>query len=53
VAREYREDAVLEWIRKGKWERLAVKADYDDFEELALGRFIEEKAVEVAEEGAE
>ena len=53
VAREYREDAVLEWIRKGKWERLAVKADYDDFEELALGRFIEEKAVEVTEGGAE
>jgi len=27
-----------------------VKADYDDFEELGLGRFIEEKAIEV--EGA-
>ena len=49
AAQEYREDAVLDWIRKGKWERLAVKVDYDDFEELGLGRFIEEKAIEVEE----
>lgn len=49
VAQEYRTDAVLEWIRKGKWERLAVKADYDDFEELGLRRFIEEKSIEVIE----
>lgn len=47
VAQEYRSDLVLEWIRKGKWERLAVKTDYDDFGELGLGRFIEEKAIEV------
>ena len=47
VAKEVREDAVLDWIRKGSWERLAVKAEYDDFEELGLGRFIEEKAIEV------
>lgn len=47
AAQEYRSDAVLDWIRKGKWERLAVKADYDDFEELGLGRFIEERAIEV------
>ena len=47
AAKEYREDAVLDWIRQGKWERFAVKADYDDFEELGLGRFIEEKAIEV------
>ena len=33
----------------GKWERLAVKVDYDDFEELGLGRFIEEQAIEVEE----
>jgi ATP-dependent helicase/nuclease subunit B len=50
VAKEVREDAVLDWIRKGRWERLAVKAEYDDFEELGLGRFIEEEAIEVAEE---
>ena len=49
AAQEYREDAVLDWIRNGKWERLAVKVDYDDFEELGLGRFIEEKAIEVEE----
>ncbi len=47
AAREYREDAVLDWIRQGKWERLAVLADYDDFEEMGLGRFIEEQALEV------
>ena len=47
AAREYREDAVLDWIRQGKWERLAVSADYDDFEEMGLGRFIEEQAMEV------
>jgi ATP-dependent helicase/nuclease subunit B len=47
VAQEVREDAVLGWIQKGKWERLAVKAEYDDFEELGLGRFIEERAIEV------
>jgi len=47
AAQEFRSNAVLDWIRKGKWERLAVKADYDDFEELGLGRFIEEKALEV------
>lgn len=47
AAQEYRSDAVLDWIHKGKWERLAVKADYDDFEELGLGRFIEERAIEV------
>ena len=47
AAKEYREDAVLDWIRKGRWERLAVKVNYDDFEELGLGRFIEEKAIEV------
>ena len=47
VAKEVREDVVLDWIQKGKWDRLAVKADYDDFEELGLGRFIEEKAIEV------
>jgi hypothetical protein len=28
---------------------LAVKAEYDDFEELGLGRFIEERAIEVEE----
>jgi hypothetical protein len=49
VAQEVREDAVLDWIQKGKWERLAVKAEYDDFEELGLGRFIEERAIEVEE----
>jgi ATP-dependent helicase/nuclease subunit B len=48
AAKEFRSDAVLDWIREGKWERLAVKAPYDDFEEMGLGRFIEEKAVEVA-----
>ena len=48
AAKEYREDAVLDWIRKGKWERLAVKVGYDDFEEMGLGRFIEEQAIEVA-----
>ena len=47
VAREYREDAVLDWIRRGKWDRFAVTADYDDFEEMGLGRFIEEQALEV------
>ena len=46
---EFRSDVVLDWIRKGKWERLAVKADYDDFEELGLDRFIEERAIEIAE----
>ena len=49
AAKEYREDAVLDWIQKGKWERLAVKAEYDDFEEMGLGRFIEEQAIEVEE----
>jgi len=47
AAQEYRTDAVLDWIRQGKYERLAVSADYDDFEEMGLGRFIEEKALEV------
>ena len=53
VAQEYRTDAVLEWIRKGKWERLAVKVDYDDFEELGLRRFIEEKSIEVIDGSGE
>lgn len=47
AAQEYRADAVLDWIRKGKWERLAAKTDYDDFEQMGLGRFIEEEALEV------
>ncbi|NDD82368.1 MAG: hypothetical protein EBZ53_07400 [Verrucomicrobia bacterium] len=47
AAQEYRTDAVLDWIRQGKYGRLAVSADYDDFEEMGLGRFIEEKALEV------
>jgi len=47
VAKEVREDAVLDWIQKGQWERLAVQTEYDDFEELGLGRFVEERAVEV------
>ena len=46
-SKEYRTDAVLDWIRQGKYERLAVSADYDDFEEMGLGRFIEENALEV------
>ena len=50
AAQEYRKDAVLDWIREGKWERLAVKVSYDDFEEMGLGRFIEEQAIEVAKE---
>jgi hypothetical protein len=37
----------LDWIRQGKYGRLAVSADYDDFEEMGLGRFIEEQALEV------
>jgi ATP-dependent helicase/DNAse subunit B len=47
AAQEYRADAVLDWIRQGKYGRLAVSADYDDFEEMGLGRFIEEQALEV------
>jgi hypothetical protein len=47
AAQEYRTDAVLDWIRQGKYGRLAVSADYDDFEEMGLGRFIEEQALEV------
>jgi len=47
AAKEFREDAVLGWIREGRWERLPTKAAYDDFEELGLGRFIEERALEV------
>jgi len=47
AAKEYRGDAVLEWIRGGRWDRLAIQAEYEDFGELGLGRLIEEKAIEV------
>ena len=43
---------MLGWIQKGEWERFARNVNYDDCEELGLGRWIEERAIEVVgEEG--
>ncbi len=50
IAQDYRSDAVLGWIQKGEWERFARNVNYDDCEELGLGRWIEERAIEVVGE---
>jgi len=45
IAGEVARDAVLDWIAAGDFSRFAVDPPYDDFEELALSRFIEEGAL--------
>jgi hypothetical protein len=47
VAQEVASDAVLDWIAAKDFSRFAVDPDHDDFESLALSRFIEEGALVV------
>ncbi len=47
VAKEVASDAVLEWVAAKDFSRFAVDPDHDDFESLALSRYIEEEALVV------
>lgn len=47
VAEEVANDTVLEWIAAKDFSRFAVDPDHDDFESLALSRYIEEEAIVV------
>ena len=47
VAKEVAKDAVLEWIAGKDFSRFAVDPEHDDFEPLALSRYIEEEALVV------
>lgn len=45
VASEVADDAVLEWIEAKDFSRFAVDPEHDDFEPMALSRYIEEEAL--------
>ena len=47
VAEEVASDAVLDWIAAKDFSRFAVDPDHDDFEPLALSRYIEEESLVV------
>lgn len=47
VMGEVERDAVCEWISAGDFQRFARDPAYDDFESLALGRFLDAGALEV------
>ena len=47
VMREVADDAVLSWIEKGDFSRFAEAPAYDEFEAIALDRYLEAGALEV------
>lgn len=48
IMQEVADEAVCQWIAEGKLDRFTVAPRYDDFESLALDRFLESHALEVA-----
>ena len=48
IMQEVADEAVCDWIADGAFDRFAVDPRYDDFESLALNRFLESRALEVA-----